>query len=200
MPPTSPPSAAKLPKLAFVALTLVGLWAYWPTIQSVVSNWLRDPDYSHGFLVVPLSAWLVWRSWDRLRWAPRITGFHRGGILLLALAAVLRAISARVFLPEIDALTLPIWIGGLVWLVVGRYAFVVASPAIAFLWFAIPLPASIETALSTPLQLVAAEMSGTVLRSLGQPAVTEGATILLGKHAMEVERACSGLRMFYGIA
>lgn len=178
----------------------VGLWAYWPTIQEVVAGWLRDPDYSHGFLVVPLSFWLVWRSWDHLRWAPKNAGWHRGGLLLLALAGVLRAVSARIFLPELDAITLPIWIGGLVWLIAGRYAFYVASPAIAFLWFAIPLPASIESALSTPLQLIAAEASGVVLRSLGQPAVTEGATILLGQHAMEVERACSGLRMFYGIA
>lgn len=200
MPPRSPRLAESLQRLAFALLALSGVWAYWPTIREIVARWLSDPDYSHGFLVVPLSFWLVWRSWNHLRWAPKAAGLYRGGLLLFAIAGVLRAISARVFLPELDAITLPIWIGGLVWLVFGRYAFYVASPAIAFLWFAIPLPASLETALSTPLQLIAAEASGVTLRALGQPAVTEGATILLGQHAMEVERACSGLRMFYGIA
>src|SRR5690606_2602605 len=36
-------------------------------------------------------------------------------------------------------------------------------------------------------------------RVLGQPAVVEGTTILLGEHWLEVARACSGLRMFYSI-
>ena len=42
-------------------------------------------------------------------------------------------------------------------------------------------------------------MSTWMLQCLGQPAIAEGTTILLNDHILEVERACSGLRMFYGI-
>ncbi len=42
-------------------------------------------------------------------------------------------------------------------------------------------------------------LSGIALQICGQPAIVEGTTILLGENTLEVERACSGLRMFYGI-
>jgi exosortase len=34
---------------------------------------------------------------------------------------------------------------------------------------------------------------------MGQPAISEGTTILLGDQTLEVERACSGLRIFVGV-
>ena len=38
-----------------------------------------------------------------------------------------------------------------------------------------------------------------MLQMLGQPALAEGHTIHLGEHQLEVEQACSGLRIFIGI-
>ncbi|MFV2069809.1 MAG: exosortase/archaeosortase family protein [Pirellulales bacterium] len=42
-------------------------------------------------------------------------------------------------------------------------------------------------------------MSAWTLQSLGQPVLAKGNTILLGEHQLEVEQACSGLRIFVGI-
>jgi exosortase len=72
-------------------------------------------------------------------------------------------------------------------------------PSIIFLWFMVPLPYRVERWLSLPLQGAATKLSCWVLQILGQPALAEGHTILLGSYRLEVEQACSGLRIFVGI-
>jgi exosortase len=72
-------------------------------------------------------------------------------------------------------------------------------PSVAFLWFMVPLPFSAERWLSLPLQRVATKLSCWALVSLGQPALAEGNTILIGDFRLEVEQACSGLRIFVGV-
>ena len=72
-------------------------------------------------------------------------------------------------------------------------------PSIAFLWFMVPLPFRVERWLSLPLQGAATKLSCWILQALGQPALAEGHVILLGDNRLEVEQACSGLRIFVGI-
>jgi len=74
-----------------------------------------------------------------------------------------------------------------------------AAPAVAFLFFMVPLPFRLETALNVPLQRIATQGSSWVLQSFGQPALPEGTKIVLGDDSLEIERACSGLRMFIGV-
>jgi exosortase len=68
-----------------------------------------------------------------------------------------------------------------------------------FLFFMVPLPFRLENELSRPLQWIATHGSASVLQLLGQPAISQGTTILLGENTLEVERACSGLRIFMGV-
>jgi exosortase len=172
-------------------------WCYWPTLRDLVRVWDSSPDYSHGYLVIPLAAWFLWLRRRRLPW------YHLGpswwGFSLIAVAAGLRFVGARFYLPELDSCSLPIWAAGVCWVLGGWRFLLWASPSLVFLFFMVPLPATIETLLNRPLQALATTMSTWTLQSLGQPAIAEGSTILLGDNILEVERACSGLRMFYGI-
>jgi exosortase len=193
-------AGARLSWLAIVYGTLLvafGAWCYWLTLTELVRIWESSPDYSHGYLVIPLAVWFLWLRRDRLprsRLAPSWWGFS-----LIGLAACMRLIGARFYLPELDSCSLPLWVGGVCWIFGGWRFLVWASPSLAFLFFMVPLPASIETLLNRPLQSLTTSMSTWTLQSLGQPAIAEGTTILLGANVLEVERACSGLRMFYGI-
>lgn len=175
----------------------VFVWAYWSTFVELVSIWDSSPDYSHGYLVIPLAAWFLWRRRNALPYLDIRPSWW--GLSLIALAAGLRLVAARFYFPEFDGISLPLWVGGILWLLGGGALARWAAPALAFLLFLVPLPASIETLLSQPLQALATSMSTWVLQSLGQPAIAEGTTILLNDNVLEVERACSGLRMFYGI-
>lgn len=172
-------------------------WAYWPTFLTVGAAWLSDPDYTHGFFVIPISLWLLWL---RREHAPVATmRIDWRGLLLLLLAGGIRCFAGRFYVLQLDAWSIPIWVAGVVWTLFGWQLLRWALPAIAFLWFATPLPGTIEIILSTPLQQLAACASAWVLRLIGQPALVQGTTILLDDKPLDVERACSGLRMFYGI-
>ena len=180
-----------------VTLLLLGGWAYWPALREILQTWNSNPDYSHGFLVVPIALVFLWVGRHR-RPDPQ-QGVCWLGLALLAAAGGLRYAAGRFYLPELDGWSIPVWLGGIVLLFHGRRFFVWALPALGFLWFATPLPGSIEILLSTPLQHLAAVVSSWILQLFGQPAIAEGTTILLDQHVLDIERACSGLRMFYGI-
>lgn len=185
------------PQIVAGLLLIIGLWAYWPTLVRIVGSWNSDPDYSHGYLVVPLALFFLWL---RRQQRPSLElGFHPAWLGLIVVAAVLRYIAGRFYLPEIDAWSIPLWLAGVVGCLWGWPALRWAWPSLVFLWFATPLPGTVALALSNPLQRVAAQLSGIALQICGLPAIVEGTTILLGEETLEVERACSGLRMFYGI-
>jgi exosortase len=103
------------------------------------------------------------------------------------------------FLGAIDAWSMLLWIAGVIWFFWGARVFWWSLPAVAFLWFMVPLPWRAERWLSLPLQTVATKISCWGLQCLGQPALAEGHTILLNTAHLEVEQACSGLRVFMGI-
>ncbi len=183
--------------LLLAAFAALAAWAYWPSLGEICAAWTSNPDYTHGFFVVPISIWLLWA---RRRHAPRLTlSLDWRGLSLIVAAATVRVVAGRFYLPQLDAWSIPVWIAGVVWLLFGWATLRWALPSIAFLWFATPLPGTIETMLSTPLQKIASQWAAFVLRVVGQPAIAEGTTILLDDKVLDVERACSGLRMFYGI-
>jgi preprotein translocase subunit SecG len=74
---------------------LVGLYA--PVLSRLVRQWYEDPDYSHGFLVPLLSAYLIWQRRDKLaaivrkpsNWGLVIVVFSLGLLFLGSLGAEL---------------------------------------------------------------------------------------------------------------
>jgi len=182
---------------AAAALVVASAWAYWPTLVKLVAAWEREPDYSHGYLVVPVALYFLWAR--RERFPGRPSGLAWAGLLLIAASIAIRMFGARYYIDPIDGWSLVFWVGGVVWFLGGRRIFWWSLPSIAFLWFMIPLPWRVERWLSLPLQRIATKISSFGLQLLGQPALAEGNTILLGDYQLEVEEACSGLRIFVGI-
>ena len=180
-------------------LGLLG-WAYWPTLEFLYSKWSNDPQYSHGFLVPIFSAYLIWRTVkatpDSLVSAPKPIQ----ALLLLVVAAVLRALAGGLLNHQIDAATMLMSIGAVVLLAGGFRAMKHFAPALGFLVFMVPLPYELERNVGGPLRIVATQSSTFLLQSLGEPAVAEGKTILLDEHKLEVADACSGLKMLVTFA
>lgn len=183
--------------IAANALLLVSLWAYWPTIVEMVGQWWNQPDYSHGFLVIPLAAFFLWSRRGQLGAMQLQPSWLGAGLLLIA--AGFRVTASLYFLGPLDGWTIPIWIAGIVWLVFGWDCLRWSLPAIAFLWFMIPIPYSAETMLSVPLQRIATKLSTECLVMLGAPALSEGNTVWIGDHPLNIVEACSGLRILVGI-
>ncbi len=173
------------------------LWSYWPTLVSLVQEWYRVPDYSHGFLVIPISIYFLWISRDHFIGSPKVISW--AGVSLIVVAIAVRLVGSIYYLEALQGWSIPIWITGVIWMFFGWQAFLWSLPGVAFLVFMVPLPYSIENMLGVPLQNISTKISLFVLQCLGQPAIAEGTTISLGANTLEVARACSGLRIFFGI-
>jgi exosortase len=185
-------------QLAGMSVILIAsLWAYWPTLAAMVRQWYVQPDYSHGFLVIPLSAFFLWSRRSQLRRCDLNPDFWGAALMLVAAAA--RVAASYFYLGALDGWTFPIWIAGIVLLMFGWGCLRWSLPAIVFLWFMVPIPFSAETWLSVPLQRVATKLSTELLVILGQPAIAEGSTIWIGDNPLYIEEACSGLRILVGI-
>lgn len=189
-----PPHAVGL--RAAMAVLLVGafVWSYLPALFELVRTWMREPDYSHGFLVAPLATYFLWVRRDRFPGLAASPAW--GGLALLAAVAVARVLGAMVYFSWLSAWLIPLWIAGVCWLLGGGRFGRWCLPSLAFLWFMAPLPYRFEQLLSWPLQRLATLASNWVLQSLGQPAIAEGNVIHIGSTELEVAQACSGLRMF----
>lgn len=192
-----------MPKMALAALVTVAgagfIWAYWSTFAALVQVWDSQPDYSHGYFVLPIAAYFLWA---RRNTFPGVDHRHAiwPGIALLVLAAGFRCVAATFYLDPVDGWSLLVWFAGLAWLLGGWAWLRWSLPSIVFLFFMIPLPFRIERMLSNPLQRIAAMGSSWVLQCFGLPATAQGNTILMGQYTLEVEQACSGLTIFIGIA
>jgi exosortase len=166
-------------------------------IENLYRVWEMEPDYSHGFLVAPFAVALLWMRRDTLPRDSAVPGW--GGLVLVLLGVALRYLGERLHLTPLSGWALIVWIAGACWIVAGRRVFMWALPALLFLFFMVPLPFRIEQAMSWYLQTATTAIGTFILQCLGQPAIAEHHTIYLGDHVLEIEQACSGLRMCMGI-
>lgn len=175
-----------------------GAWSYYPTLKEMVTAWEKEPDYSHGFLVLPMALLFLWLKRSTF---PGFggSGWLAGGLLLLASLGV-RLFAGAFYYEAVDGWSMVLWLAACVALLFGAGVLRWSGPSIAFLIFMVPLPFRIEGMLSMPLQRVATKLSCYGLQTLGLPAIAEGNTILIGDHSpLEVAQACSGLRLFVSI-
>jgi exosortase len=183
--------------LGCASLAVACLWSYWPTVTELIAAWNKNPDYSHGYFVVPLAVYFLWARRGAFPVVSRKLAWL--GLLVIALSIAMRLVAARFFLGGVDGWSIPLWIAGATCFLWGADVLWWSLPSVIFLWFMVPLPYGMERWLSLPLQRIATELSCWLLHCLGQPALAEGNTIRLNDFQLEVEQACSGLRIFVGI-
>jgi len=176
--------------LAVGSVLLVGLLGllYWPILVKLVADWWDDPNYSHGFLVPVFSAYLVWQRRAALT-AEVPRGSWRAGlpVLLVGLALlVLGEVGAERFLA---ASSLVVVLAAFMLLHLGpAIARRLAFP-LAYLLFAIPIPAVAFYAIAFPLQQLSATNAAWTLDLLGVPVMLDGNVIHLSQITLGVTEA-----------
>jgi exosortase len=176
---------------------ILSVWAYWPTLLWMESQWRNEPDYSHGYLVFPMAIALLYLR--RKTFPGQAMKVAWGGLVLLVLAILLRVVGRFAYMDFLDAWSVVPWCAGLAWLFFGRSVAWWAAPGILFLILMTPMPYQAESLLSFKLQGIATMLSAGALQILGLAAVPDGNTIWLDDRQMMVEEACSGLRIFMGM-
>jgi exosortase len=178
---------------AGLSLAPVLVWVYWGTLVDLAGRWGSQAQYSHGYIVPFFSAYLLWSRWhihnDR---APQPSWW---GLPLLGVALCLRFAGTYIYFDWLMAASVLPCLGSVCLLVGGGRCLLAAWPALAFLLFMIPLPFSLEAALSHPLQRIGTLVSTSALQTLGFAAYAEGNVIVMGGLRIGVVEACSGLSM-----
>jgi exosortase len=178
--------------LGIVAL-LGLLWAYLPTLATLVRRWSHDPQYSHGFIVPVFALIVLW--FRRGMFPPGTLRPSWWGVVLLLGGAGLRLVGVYYYYDFLDAVSLLPSVTGLCLLLGGWPILRWSWPAIAFLLFMLPLPYHVDLLLAYPLRRLATLASTYVLQTLGVPALAEGNVIVIEELRIGVVEACSGLGM-----
>jgi exosortase len=165
---------------------------YWRVVIRLVHDWVTDGNYSHGFLIVPLSLYFAWERRARLRSVQyRPSGFGLAvvaGSLVILLAGLM---GAELFLTRISIVGV---VAGSILFLFGWHALGVLVLPVLFLLLMIPIPAIILNQITFPLQLLASRVGEASLRALDIPVLREGNVIVLANVSLDVAEACSGIR------
>lgn len=194
----SPPLVWRLPPLqwALLALAVVAaVAAFLPGLRFMVANWEQVEEYSYGYFIPVISAFLIWQKSETLR-RQELRGSWRG-LPLLALALALGLVGEFSAIRLFGQYGFVLALFGLSVCVLGwRGTRIIAVP-LAILFFMIPLPQFLLRELSQQLQLVSSQLGVALIRQFGISVFLEGNIIDLGSYKLQVVEACSGLRYLF---
>jgi len=155
-------------------------------------DWWNDGNYSHGFFIIPIAAYLAWERRDRFFAAPNRPAAI-GLIVILGSIVVLAGgvLGAELFLTRISLLGAAV---GIALFFFGWARLRVLAFPLAFLLLMIPVPTIVFNQIAFPLQLLASRFGEATLGAVDIPVLREGNVLILANTTLEVAEACSGIR------
>ncbi|HKA44242.1 MAG TPA: exosortase A [Burkholderiales bacterium] len=164
------------------------LGCYWDTAQSMVAIWQRSETFAHGFLIAPISGWMIWRR----RRAVAALEFRPNFFALLLMGVVGGAwfLARSAGVGVMQQFCLIIMIPLIVWSVLGSQVVRALAFPLLFLLFAVPFGEFLEPVLMKHT----ADFVVTTLRLSGIPVFREGQLFTIPSGSWSVVEACSGLR------
>lgn len=182
----------KITDSRFLALLAILLFAwvlvYQETLVSMEAIWSRSDTFAHGYFILPISLWLLWRDKTNLLASSVQSTWLPLPLLTISLFVGLFAYAADInVLSQLSAVTSLIF---LLWALAGnqlawRYKF-----PLAYLLFAVPMGEN----LIPWLQDVTAWFTVAFLKLNGIPVYVDGLYIQIPTGMFEVAVACSGIR------
>lgn len=178
-----------------LALLVLFVVAYWVPLIGTAHVWFTSEDYSYGFIIPIISAYLIWSRRDRLRgvtvkafWP--VLPLLLGGVAL-SLYAILGS-SGNISRPLIPLLLLlfTLFCFGIDML---KELFFPLS----FLIFMVPIPAFLERTLGVYLKSVSSRLGGGMISFFDIPVHVSGNVIDLGVSQLQVVDACNGIRYLF---
>jgi exosortase len=177
-------------KATFLALLFIGL--YYQIIFFMVKAWYTDSDYSHGFLIPFISAYIIWTNREKI-FTIRIKPDNLGILVLfLGLSVYILGITGAEFFTMRFSM-IPV-ILGIVYYLCGREMVKSVLLPVGFLVCMIPIPEILFNIVAFPLKLLAANIATNIIQFVSIPVVRDGNIIHLTDMSLEVADACSGIR------
>jgi len=185
---TAPRNGWGMPAGVTIGVLLILAGIFWPTLHSMIEVWDRSETFTHGYLIFPISAWLIWRKRHELaqiRPRPELRGLillaAAGAGWLLADAGSVSVAAQYAFVAMLIAA---------VWVLLGEAFVRAAFFPLMFLFFAVP----VGEFLIHPLMNVTADFTVAMLQATGIPVYREGTFFSIPSGNWSVVEGCSGLR------
>ncbi|MEQ9395892.1 exosortase A [Haliea sp.] len=158
------------------------------TVASMLRIWTEGETFAHGFLILPISLWLLWRDREKLKLLPArpnpwISVLTLSGVMLWFLGWLV-----DVNLVQQLALVWILVTG--VWALVGTVLAREMAFPLAFLFLAVPM----GEGLIPPMMSLTADSLEYFVRLTGVPVFREGMYLTLPTGRWSVVEACSGVR------
>jgi exosortase A len=184
-------SSALSRNVAIVALALICLAfvvLFWPAMVRAVEVWIGSRSYNHGFLIIPVSLYLIWERRDRLRGlAPAPALWALLGVLL---AGVVWFAAYAIGIYEGQQFAILAILQFVFLAVLGPKIYVRLLFPFLFLFFLVPS----GDFLVPYLQDFTARFTVLGLRLTGIPVYSDGVFLSIPGADFQVAEACAGLR------
>jgi exosortase len=190
-PQISVPRQFRIDKKFWILFALI-IIVYFPVLYDLILDWYIDSNYSHGFLILPIALWLIWRKRKELAETP-INRNSLGLIFIIGSLFLLIAgtAGAEYFTTRVSFVfllfSISLYMFG--WQLSRKIWF-----AFFFMLFMIPIPYVIYYSVTFPMQLFASKVSTAILGVIGLPLLRQGNIIHIPNYSLEVAEACSGIR------
>ena len=169
-------------------------FAYFETILSFFKTWSGRDDYSHGFLVLPISLYFVWHEREKLKNIP-IQPCILGGIIPTVIGSLMLLLGRISSVTTVQQISIIIILPGLVLMILGtRYLRALSLPLFYLIFM---IPSIIDLFISKihwPFQLFSAVVAGKILKIINIPILQNAQYLELPNMTLEVANACSGVR------
>ncbi len=183
--------------LSIYGLGLAVIAAYWPSARALGALWTNTSEetYTHGYLILLISLWLIARERRRLGAAPIRP--MSAALMALVLLSGAWVFAWRAAIQEFHLLLVPlIWLTAIVATLGWRAGRLLTFP-IGYLYFAMPIWSDINGLVQT----LSAKATGALIYLTGLPAFMQGDYVELPRGTIEIAESCSGLHaLIVGLA
>ncbi len=176
-------------------LTAGFIAAYWVPLRSIVNTWSTNDDYSYGYLIPFVSAYLFWDMRHRLKGLKFKPAWAVLPLLLIFVGLSLYGIlgsSGNIARPAV-----PIVYILLITFCFGTETLKRFALPLGFLIFIVPLPAFLDRTIGVYLKSISSQLGGLIIQLTGLSVHVSGNIIDLGVTQLQVVDACSGLRFVF---
>lgn len=173
---------------SLVAALAAAMALYLGTLHSIVAIWNRSQTYAHGYIILPVSLWLIWRRRDDLAklcaqpcWPALLPLLACGAVWLLADLSGVQVVRQYAFVAMLPLVVLAI-LG------------VQMTRAMAFPLFFLMLAVPFGEVFIDPLVKFTADFTVAALQATGIPVLRNGNSFEIPSGSWSVVEACSGVR------
>ncbi len=175
--------------LLFLLLFIV---VFSPVFKGLINTWSNSADYSHGFLIIPISLYIIWMK--RYELAKVHSKPSLSGLVFILISLLCYIVSRYAGILALAPVAMLMFVFSCIVYLYGFKMIRVLLFPLFFLLLMLPIPSQIYSSVTLPLQLIVTKTSVAIAMFFSIPILRDGNVIHMSDTTLQVVAACSGLR------